>query len=135
MNSRKRRGATMTEATIAVVIAAAVLAGVAQLVAMASHQRRVSEQRATAVREVGNLMENLMSRAWAEITPENAAAIELSNECSENLPDARLRVEVSSDGDESKRIDIRIDWRNTANQRGKPVQLTAWRFSDEEAER
>jgi len=137
LTSRKRRGATVTEATIAIAIAAAVLAGVAQLVALASNQRRISERRATAVREVGNLMENLMSRPWAEITPEKLAAVELSNECSENLPDARLQVEVSSEGegDEAKRIDIQIDWRNTANQRGEPVRLVAWRFSDEEAER
>jgi hypothetical protein len=77
-------------------------------------------------------MENLMSRPWAELTSEKLAAVELSDECSENLSDARLQVEVSSEGDDDdvKRIDIQIDWRNTANQRGEPVRLVAWRVSD-----
>ena len=137
ITGRQRRGATVTEATIAIAIAAAVLAGVAQLMALASHQRRISERRAMAVREAGNLMENLMSRPWAEVTSEKLAAIELSDECSENLPDARLQVEVSSEGDDDqvKRIDVQIDWRNTANQRGEPVRLVAWRVSDRRAER
>jgi len=134
VTGRKRRGTTVTEATIAVVIAAAVLTGVAQLVALASHQRRISERRAVAVREVGNLMENLMSRPWAEITTEKLADVELSDECSENLPDVRLHVEVSSEDDEAKRIGVQIDWQNAADQRGEPVRLVAWRFSEEEAE-
>lgn len=134
--NRKRRGTTITEATIAIGLSAVVLGGVAQLVAVTSNQQRVSERRSAAVREAGNLMEDLMSRSWTDVTPENMAAIEPSEWCRQTLPDARLRVDVNSEGeqDETKRISIQIDWQNVAGRRGEPVRLVAWRFRYEESE-
>jgi len=132
----RRRGATIVEATIAFAISIAVLAGVTQLVALTSNQWRASELRTTAVREAGNLMEDLMSRPWADITAEDLAAVEPSDWCRQTLPDARIRVELNSEGedDEIKRIGILVDWRNAAGDRAEPVRLVAWRFHDEESE-
>jgi hypothetical protein len=87
-----------------------------------------------AAREAGNLMEDLMSRPWSEITPENTAAVELSESCRQYLPDAQLRVEVVSEGqtEDVRRIDVRIEWRDWSNRRGEPVRLTAWKCRWEE---
>ncbi len=132
--ARRRGGATVPEAIVGMVIAIAVLAAVAQLLALASQQRRVAAQRAAAVREAGNLMEDLMSRPWADVTAEKLAAVALSESCQHNLPGGRLQVAVASEDESTaKRIGIRIDWQNPSGQRGEPVRLTAWRYPDQEA--
>ncbi len=132
----RRRGATIGEAAIAIGLSAVVLGGVAQLVAVASNQQRISERRRAAVREVGNLMEDLMSRVWTDVTPENMSAVEPSKWCRQTLPDARLSVDVNSESeeDEGKRISIQIDWQNASGARGEPVRLVAWRYRYEEPE-
>lgn len=128
-----RRGATVSEAIVGMVIAIAVLAAVTQLLALASHQQRIAAQRAVAVREAGNLMEDLMSRPWADVTAEKTAVIALSDSCRETLPGGRLQVSVASeDQPAAKRIGIRIDWQNPSGQRGEPVRLSAWRYPDQE---
>lgn len=130
----QRGGATVAEAIVGLVIAVAVLAAVTQLLALASQQRRVAAQRAAAVREAGNLMEDLMSRPWADVTAEKLAAATLSESCQRSLPGGQLRVDVAAESESAaaKRIGIRIDWLNPAGQRGAPVRLTAWRYPDQE---
>jgi len=123
------------EAMIAIAIAIAALTGVAQLVAFVAHQVRVSERYAVARAEVGNLMEELMSRPWADLTPEDVAEIQLSEPCQRCLPDAELRVDMASENgsNDVHRIHLQIDWRDAANRRGDPVRLVAWRYRYEEA--
>lgn len=132
----KRHGATIGEATIAIGLAAVVLGGVAQLVAVSASQQRISERRSTAVREVGNLMEDLMSRPWNDVTPEKVADTRPSEWCRQTMPDARLRVDVNAEGErgEVKRISVQIDWPNAGGARGEPVRLVAWRYRREEPE-
>ncbi len=130
----RRGGATVPEAIVGMVIAVAVLAAVAQLLALASQQRRVAAERAVAVREAGNLMEDLMSRPWADVTAEKLSEVALSDSSRRSLPGGRLQVTVASEDKPvtAKRIGIRIDWQNPSGQRGEPVRLTAWRYLDRE---
>jgi hypothetical protein len=111
-----------------------VFAGVAQLVGVVAHQRRVGQQKSVAQREAGNLMEDLMSRPWSELVPETTSNIGLSEECERCLPDAKLQVEITAEDEETKRIQIQVDWLNAAQQRGEPVSLVAWRFRNGETE-
>ena len=116
-------------------LAAAVVTALAQVAALAARERRTIEQRTVAVWEAGNVMEELLSRRWADTAAEKLAALPLSETCRRILPDAQLRVDVVADGAASdcRRIAVRIDWRNAAGQRGVPVQLVAWKYRDEEA--
>jgi hypothetical protein len=122
------------EAIVALVIAMAVLATVGQLLALAGGQRRAALQRAAAVREAGNLMEEVLARPWAELTPDKLAQMPLSESCRQSLPGVRLQLEATAEGEPTaaQRISIRIDWQDTAGQRGEPVRLVAWRYADEE---
>jgi hypothetical protein len=81
-------------------------------------------------------MEDLMSRPWTDVTPEQVADTEPSEWCRQTLPDARFRVNVNSEGeeDEVKRISIEIDWQNASGARGESVRLVAWRYRYEEPE-
>ena len=129
----RRSGTILQEAVVAVALAAVVLAGVVQLVAITVRQRHISEQRAWAVREAANAMEQLMACPWDEVTPDRAAAIQLSESCSDVLPQARLKIEVASadDAEETRKIAIDLDWQNAAGHRGQPVRLVAWRYPSE----
>lgn len=135
LRTEKRNGATIPEAMVAMLIVAAVLVGVAQLLAMVAGQRRNTQQRSLAVREAGNLMEDLMTRPWSELTPDSLAEFQLPEPCLQQLPDAKLQIEVHADDDtdQARRIDIRIDWAGPADRRCQPVRLVAWRYHDEEA--
>ena len=129
---KEHTGFILQEVLLAILIALAMLVGVAQLLAMVAQQRRLAQQRTAAVQEAGNLMEDLASRPWAEITAENLADVRLSDACQRRLPDATLHVDVHSEDADSQRISIRIDWLTTAGSQGEPVRLVAWRFRDEE---
>ncbi len=133
-SNRKRSGATIQEAMVAILIVGAVLASITQVLAMAASQRRSSMRRTIATREVGNLMEDLMSRPWDDLTSEHLADIPLSASCRHHMPEAQLQIDVidEDDSEAGRRIDIQIDWPNAAAQRGVPVRLVAWRFRDEE---
>jgi hypothetical protein len=134
-NHKQRRGATLPEATMAILLVTIALGGAAQLLGLVSQQRLVAQRREAAQLETGNLMESLMTRPWEELTSEGLADEPLSEACLDLLPDARLRVDVTSpaEADDVKRIHLQIDWLTKAGHRVRPAQLVAWRFRDEEA--
>jgi hypothetical protein len=119
---------------MAIALALVVVAGVAQLLTRVAQQRCMQQQRATAIREVGNLMEELVARPWSELAGERVPAVTLSESCRRDLPDAELRLNVVGEDETSQRIHVRLDWRLVSGRRSEPVRLVGWRFRDEEDE-
>ena len=117
---------------MAVALAMALIVGIAQLLTMVSQQRRLARQYAVAVREAGNLMEDLVSRSWADTTAERLASVDLSEACRRCLPDASVEVNVVPESDDARRIGIRIEWLRAPGHRGRPVCLVGWKFRHEE---
>lgn len=105
-----------------------------QVVGLVGSARRACERRQWATLEAANLMEQLTGRPFASVTPETAAAAGLSPQAFAVLPDAELNVEVTPDdpagGAGSKRIEIRIRWRNRAGRWDAPVRLTTWIYRE-----
>jgi uncharacterized membrane protein YccC len=132
MKSPRTTGFILHEALMAVALAMALVVSIAQLLTMVSQQRRLARQYAVAVREAGNLMEDLVSRNWADTTAERLASVELSAACRRCLPDASLEVKVAPESDEVRRIGIRIEWLRAAEHRGPPVCLVGWKFRHQE---
>ena len=133
-HDHKRRGGVSHEVTIAVVLAAAVVLGVAQIASFVAQQSRELERRAAAHRAAGNLMESLMARPWDALTPQAAAALQLPESRAMELREAELRVEVAvEDESAAKRIAIEIDWPAASHRPRAPVRLVAWRFPTGEA--
>lgn len=118
---------------MAVALAVVAVVGAANLLGLVAQQRRTAIRRAAAEAEAANLMEDLASCRWDDITPQHAAATILSDDCRRALPDGRLRVDLVAEDQDSKRITIRIDWRTASGQRSEPVRLVAWKFRDPEA--
>jgi Tfp pilus assembly protein FimT len=66
---RARRGVSITELTVSMVIVAATMAALAQLVSVAAQQRRVGEARRLAVQELANQAERVAALEWEEVAP------------------------------------------------------------------
>jgi hypothetical protein len=131
-NVSKRQGFVLHEALMAVGLAMALVVGVTQLLVVAAQQRRLAGQYAAATQEAGNLMENLVSRAWDDTTSEALASVELSEGDNSQLPDANLSVEVAEEDDGVKRITLRIEWESGPERGRESVRLVGWRFPAEE---
>ncbi|MCA9121651.1 MAG: hypothetical protein H6822_36345 [Planctomycetaceae bacterium] len=129
---RCNHGTITHEATIAIVLATAVILGTAQTLAFISHQRRDVDRRILASREAGNLMEQVTAKPWDQITTDTLAELALSEECATSLPEARLQVSVASAADSiGKQITLEIDWVTMPDQRVVPLRLIAWRYPTE----
>jgi hypothetical protein len=133
----RHRGTITHEATMAIVMAMAVIAGAAQVLAVIAHQRRDVDRRSTALREAGNLLEEIAARPWSELTEEKLSALALSDECKAVLREPRLRIAVDAEpAGAGKRISVEIDWlAGQQDQRAMPLRLAAWRYPNEEPNR
>ena len=134
---RKRKGTLLAEASMACVIAAVATVGVLQLVFMANQQLRKRENHTLIVREVGNLMEDLCSRSWDELSADDPPVVGLSEVLRKRVPDATLLVDIRREEDRpaSLRITLRVEPPPLSNVAMGPVQLVAWRERFEEGER
>jgi hypothetical protein len=130
--SLRPAGFILHEAMMAVALSLALIACIAQVLAMVARQRVLGHQHAVALREAGNLMEDLVSRRWSETAAGQPAPADLSEACSRSLPDAVLAVEVRDDGDDVRRISVRIEWGRGSGRAAKAVQLVGWKFRNEE---
>ena len=77
-------------------------------------------------------MEQITAHPYEQVTSEVAALITLPDAARQTLPGAELTVEVTGKpGDQasqpsSKRIGIRLRWRDRSGQWDAPVRLTSW---------
>ena len=124
-----RRGIGVMELVVAGALLGTLLVVCLQLLTATAAQRRVAEQRQLAVLEVGNAMERLASRPWAELKPEMAAP-QLSPSVRDRLPGAELKVEVTTPSAEpgTKRIVVSLRWQDRAGQFVSPVKIATWRW-------
>jgi type II secretory pathway pseudopilin PulG len=89
-------------------------------------QNRVSLQRQEAVQGLHNLMDELTTRPYAELTPDAAAQIELPDALKTQLPGAKLQVEITETQPAAKRIQARLTWNQRNGSPLAPIRLTAW---------
>jgi uncharacterized membrane protein len=130
---QSRRGMTLTEMGVALVILTVAMIALVQLVGTAAQQRRRSDQRRLALQEIGNQAERLSLVSWEEVAPGELASWEPSAGLSAVLPQAACHVEVcDEDGSPAaRRIRLSVTWQNATGQRVEPVELTVWRFRPE----
>ncbi len=132
----RQRGTITQEAILAIVMATAVIVGTAQTLAILAHQRREVDQRSVAMREAGNLSEEIAATSWRDLTEENLSTFELSDECQQVLRDPLLIIKVVPESDGAgKHILVEIDWLTGQQERSLPMRLALWRYPNEEPER
>ena len=127
----RRPGLTLSELVIASAIAVTAMIGIAQLMYQVTRQYRVTVCRNLVSQEAANIMEDLMSRPWNEITAEEPPAIELSPACLQAVPDAQLELAIAAEEEQedSRRITIQIHWQTHSTTPTAPTQLVAWRYA------
>lgn len=132
---RRRRGLSMTEMIVTVILTSVAMVGGVKIMSLASHQCRTVDNRRLAGLEAGNVLEQVMARPWEEIVPGEATRFVLSDACRQTLPDAKLRVAVEAEAadPDARRITVEVDWQATALRRSQPVRLVAWRYLNKEA--
>ncbi|MEK6235394.1 MAG: prepilin-type N-terminal cleavage/methylation domain-containing protein [Planctomycetales bacterium] len=128
-----RRGFTLLELTVAMVVLGAAAALVLQLALWTKVSLRQTQTRQWARREVSQHLESLASLPWNEITPKTAATIEPSAAMRRLAPDAELTAEVLSEDKpfSRKRIVVRLRWRDRAGNWNHPLRLVAWAYPEE----
>ncbi|MDR3638652.1 MAG: hypothetical protein P4L84_32905 [Isosphaeraceae bacterium] len=126
----RRRGFTVFELAIAVILLSVAMTVTVQLLGAIALERRTVGRRELAAQEVANLMEHLTARPWANLTAESLKDALLSNEARQALPGAELKVGVEAadapGGVPGKRVSIKLRWRNRAGEFDAPVRLTTW---------
>jgi hypothetical protein len=126
-----RRGITLAETTVAMLLLAAAIVAVAQLSAGVAAQRGVSHRAATARLEAANQLEQLFVRPWEALNQDRDAGLELSASCREVLPAAELRIEVSPAAGQPlhRRLRVEVSWQEFGEQIRRTAGLTAWRYA------
>ena len=109
-------------------LVAVAMTATVQVLGWVAHERRAVERRQWAVQEVANLMERVSALPWDQVTPESARALALSEAVRGKLPGPELTIEVDPKDAErgTKRLAIRLRWRNRSGAWEAPVRLTAW---------
>lgn len=133
--SNSRRGMTLLEVGVALVILAAAMAALVELLSLSARQRRLDDQRSLALVELANHAETLAVLPWEELTPETLATWQPSADFAALLPSAECdaRVEEEAGPPPARRIELRIAWTNSVGEQVTPVQLTLWRYAQEAA--
>ena len=125
-----RRGMMMIELAVAGALLGTLLVVCLQLLSAAAAQRRAADQRQCALVELGNVMERLAARPWAELTTTAVAQERLSPSADRQLPGAELKIEVFTLADEpnAKRITAALRWQDRSGQLGIPLTISTWKY-------
>jgi len=129
-----RRGTTLFELIVASALLGTLLVVCLQLLTATAAQRRAADQRQLALFEVGNVMERLAARPWADLTPKTAADERLSASLGDRLPGAKLNVEVTALPAEpsAKRITVSLRWQDRNGRFLAPVTITTLKYKTDE---
>ena len=127
---RIRRGSTLLELAVSIMMVGVLLAISVQVLGWTVRERRATDRRAAALVEAGNLMDGLTRLPWNDVTQEGLVAAKLSGEADAMLPDAKLDVTLRQPEDDptAKQITVSIDWLGDHQQREAPARITAWVF-------
>lgn len=119
----------LVELVIAAGMLAVILTLTVRVLGQVGQQRRAAERRQRALVEASNTMERITARPYDEMTPQGDGALKISPDTAAALPGAELNVDVrdeSVSGGSSRRVAVRLRWKNVAGQWEAPVRLVTW---------
>jgi hypothetical protein len=120
----------LLELAVAATLLGTLLVVSLQLATALAAQRHVADQRQIAILEMGNVLERVASRPWAELKQESAAAERISPMALRRLPAAELKVEIteSTAKPPAKRIAVSLRWKDGHGQMLPPMTVTTWKW-------
>ena len=123
-----KRGFLLLEMIVSLILLGTAMAIIVPTLGWMGVQNRLSLQKQEAVQILHNLMEELATRPYEELTPETAEKIELPEALRSQLPGAKLEVEITEPDTQppAKRIRMRLVWNQRSGMPLSPIRLTAW---------
>ncbi len=130
MSLMKRRGFTLWETLVALLVLSALTTLCLQFFAAVSDQRRQVFTQLTATQEAANLLERVEALGWNELTTANAAKLQLSAQARQTLPDGsdEMLVDEPAGTPPAKRVAASVRWRPQPGEPEQEVRLVAWRY-------
>ena len=128
----RRRGVTLFELMVALVVMTTAMMAIVQLLAMVASQRRMIEQRRAALTEVANQAERIALLPWNTVQSKvEAAAWEFSAESRTALPQGTATMEIQEETEPAKarRGRRRVRSPNSVGQMIELADLTVWKFA------
>ena len=127
----RRRGVTLFELMVALVVMTTAMMVIVQLLAMVASQRRIIDQRRAALTEVANQAERIALMPWDAVQSKEAAAWEFSTESRVALPHGTATMEVNEETEpaNARRIRLLVRSPNSVGQMIDLADLTVWRFA------
>jgi Tfp pilus assembly protein PilV len=132
---RIRRGSTVTEALVALMIVTAAVGGLGHLMSASAQQRRAGEARRLALQELANQAERVAALSWDETAPETFKTWTPSPTLAAGALAPQCHVEVADEAGPpvSRRVVLSVAWNAAGGQAVEPVTLTVWKFQEGEA--
>jgi Tfp pilus assembly protein PilV len=126
-----RKGSMLIEVTMATVLLIIIMSVALKVMGFAARERAAADRRQRALFEAANVMEKMAAYSFAEVTPERALQMTLSDAARLGLPGCELKVDVStadsaSRGGPAKRVAVLVRWRDQSGEWASPVRLTSW---------
>lgn len=132
---RQRRGMSLIESAVALVLLGAVLVATAQVLQLSAAQYRAAERKRCALEAATTLLDRLTVRDFDAITQQNVAKLQLPEKTADCLDNPRLAVTVTSETQQpkseqppAKRVCVELNWTNLPSGRKDHVRLTTWVF-------
>ncbi len=128
----KRRGFTLWEVMVALLVLAALTTLCLQFYAAVSDQRRQVFAQLAATQEAANLLEQVEALRWNELTTASAARLQLSAQAARTLPEGRAEVLIDepSGNPIARRVAVAVFWRPNAGEPERKVRLVVWRYKE-----
>ena len=134
--SEPRRAYSMIEVLATIAVLGSLIATWLPMQHAARRLQRASRQRQVALFEAAGALERLAAWPAADLTPERAATVELSEAGRHVLPEAELHVTLQPAGEPEPaavRVAVRVTWRESAaDEQPRQVELVTWRFAPSE---
>ena len=130
--NRARHGATILEATAALMLLGAIAAGMGHALRLTARQQQTAQRQTIAQIEAANLADRVAAMRFDDVMPDRLAGLSLSAEARAALPDAELKFDVATRPTPTfcKRVAVEVGWQGQSDARSR-VRFTVWRFPTE----
>jgi Tfp pilus assembly protein PilV len=128
-----RRGMTLLEAGVALLVMTAAILAVVELVSATTKERRHRRQRQAALFELANEAERIALLSWDETESERLTTWMPSTmlQATISKPTCQIHVTEESKKPPARRLDLSVGWQNAAGEEVRPARLTVWKYSRE----
>lgn len=126
--SLERGGFTLVEMMVASVLLMTVTMIVVPAIYWVHRERRQTEHYQIAIVEVENMMERIVALPFNEINQPTVEKFVLSESALRQLSDPKFTIEIIGPDDLplTKKIQIRLVWKDHHGMKLTPVRLTSW---------